>query len=202
MIPPVLEQSTEPMPDQQQVNGNCLSAGGSLKLNLGGIGDGKTPNLPGFKIVDLADNPKVDIRCDVSKLTPIKSESVDEIYASNILEHFRHIDTVNVLKEWHRVLKPGGILWVSVPNMDYIVKTCLKYGFSEYVRNLIWGDQIHPYAFHYVCFTYGSLAKCVMEAGFSDIEKLYLFPFKLADCSANIDTVEGKLVSLNVKITK
>ncbi len=190
------------MPDQQKVNGNCSSAGGSLKLNLGGIGDGKTPNIPGFKIVDLSDDPSVDIRCDVSKLTAIESGSVDEIYASNILEHFKHLDTVNVLKEWCRVLKPGGLLWVSVPNMDYCMKTFQKYGLTDYLRNLIWGDQIHPYAFHYVAFTYGSLAKCVLEAGFSDIEKLYLFPFRVPDCSSNVDTMEGSLVSLNVKITK
>ena len=47
--------------------------------------------------------------------------SVDSITASHVLEHFGHLLTLNVLKEWARVLKPGGTLRVAVPDFDKIV---------------------------------------------------------------------------------
>lgn len=48
--------------------------------------------------------------------------SCDEVRASHILEHFSHRQTLDVVKEWARVLKPGGILKIAVPNFDKIVQ--------------------------------------------------------------------------------
>lgn len=107
----------------------------SLKLNLGAGGT----NLPGYVNVDRknggevyplfvrqSDIPKeLELRgllCEDG--TPVANpadNSVDEIYASHVLEHFPHHQTLNVLKEWVRALKPGGTLKVAVPNFDYIV---------------------------------------------------------------------------------
>lgn len=44
---------------------------------------------------------------------------VDEIRAFHILEHIRTEDKINVMKEFHRVLKPGGILEIEVPQFPH-----------------------------------------------------------------------------------
>ena len=82
----------------------------SIKLDLG---CGDEPQ-PGFIGVD---------RKFGSEVYPLAypDESVDEIRASHILEHFGHGQTLHVLKEWVRVLKPGGTLSVAVPDFDKIV---------------------------------------------------------------------------------
>lgn len=45
---------------------------------------------------------------------PFKSQTFRHVYASNVLEHAP--DTLGVLREWARVLKPGGILHIVVPH--------------------------------------------------------------------------------------
>lgn len=81
-----------------------------IKLNLG-----CGPQLmKGFVNVDSSEEEKPDVVADVVKL-PYEDDSVDEIFASHILEH---IDwRVPALEEWHRVLKPGGLITVCVPDL-------------------------------------------------------------------------------------
>lgn len=192
-----LNQSTEPTPDQRQVNGNWLGAG-EIRLNLGG----RDTRINGFLNVDLKEGETTDIVADCSDLRRFEEGSVKEIYASNILEHFPHPKTLTVLKEWHRVLVPKGKLYVSVPDFNRVIDLAKEFGFVPFVRNLLFGDQGYDLAFHYTCFTMASLAKDVIDVGFSDIKRLGLMPYNVADCSANADTFHGKLVSLNVEITK
>ena len=45
----------------------------------------------------------------------------DLVRASHVLEHYSWRDTVAVMSEWARVLKPGGVLQIAVPNFDYII---------------------------------------------------------------------------------
>jgi glycosyltransferase involved in cell wall biosynthesis len=56
-----------------------------------------------------------DARFDVMKL-PYPDNSVDEIKAFHIIEHFHFFEIQEVLKEWYRVLKPGGRLWLETPD--------------------------------------------------------------------------------------
>jgi teichuronic acid biosynthesis glycosyltransferase TuaG len=61
------------------------------------------------------EDAKCDVRFDVMKL-PYPDNSVDEIKAFHIIEHFHFFEIQEVLKEWHRVLKPGGRLWLETPD--------------------------------------------------------------------------------------
>lgn len=169
----------------------------TLKLNLGG----RTTSIPGFKVVDLYEGEGVDIRSDVSKL-PMDDNSVEEIYASHVLEHFSHRKTVDVLKEWHRVLVPGKRLYISVPDFNEAIEVYKKYGMVDVVRNMLYGDQIYPLAFHYVTFTFATLAKACMEAGFSDIKRLKSMPYGIQDCSVLVYTELKNPISINVEVTK
>lgn len=202
MIPPVLERPII----TPKVKFGSIQAGGFYKLNLGGIGDDNikldiTKKIPGFLTVDLQDTPDVDVVTDCSNLSMFPDKSVSEIYASNILEHWPHTQTVSVLKEWQRVLVPKGKLWISVPDIDAALRLVMKYGLAQWFINLIWGDQIHPYAYHYINFSFGSLAKVVMEAGFSDIQRLRRLPYNLEDASSHVDNLDFRFISLNVEVT-
>jgi len=48
--------------------------------------------------------------------------SVDEVIASDILEHFPRLEWKSVVAEWWRVLKPGGALVVQFPDMIELSK--------------------------------------------------------------------------------
>lgn len=93
----------------------------SVKLNLACGYDYD----PAYINVDLyaPDDAKVDFRYDVKKL-PYEDNVVDEIKASHIIEHFDFFEGQEVLKEWYRVLKPGGKLHIETP--DFLM-SCLEF---------------------------------------------------------------------------
>lgn len=177
-----------------------VQTGEALRLNLGGAGEGNNDaKIPGFLTVDLREVPDTDIVSNVRDLRMFKDGTVDEIYASNVLEHFPHTDTVDVLKEWRRVLKKGGLLRVSVPDFDASVRVYLKNGLLPWVQYLIWGDQKHELNFHYINFTWPLLAQCLAKAGFQDAKRVDFFPYAIKDASSLLDSRDLKPISLNVE---
>ena len=150
-----------------------------LRLNLGGRGT----KIDGFLTVDLSTEHDVDVRSDVSDLSAFKDGSVETIYASHILEHFPHVRTQYVLEEWFRVLKKGGSLFVSVPDFDRAIELYTKRGLTDYLVNLLYGDQGYPLAYHYAPFTAGRMFSLLNKAGFSDFKRIKWMPYKLNDCS-------------------
>jgi len=83
-----------------------------LKLNLG-CGD---YSLDGWVNIDLY-NSQADLCCDARKL-PYEGSSVDEIWASHLIEHLDFRQGLEALTEWYRVLRVGGKL--SLETLDFI----------------------------------------------------------------------------------
>lgn len=84
----------------------------SIKLNLG---CGKRL-LPDYINIDLH-NPKADIIHDLLVPLPYDNDSVDEILAEHIIEHFYPEEWEKIKKDWARVLKPGGIIHIYTPDI-------------------------------------------------------------------------------------
>ena len=86
-----------------------------MKLNLG------SNDLPLKDFINIDFDPAVkpDLVADATKL-PYEDETVDEIYAGHLLEHFALNE--EVLKEWYRVLKTGGKITITVPDVEKSLK--------------------------------------------------------------------------------
>ncbi len=83
----------------------------TIKYNLG-CGENKRR---GFINVDSSKEVNPDILADVT-VTPWKwAKPADLIFADNLFEHIREELLLKVMKECHRVLKPGGLLQIIVP---------------------------------------------------------------------------------------
>jgi SAM-dependent methyltransferase len=72
-------------------------------------------------------NPKLVSR-DVRKRLPFPDGSLDAVYASHLLEHLYADEARKLLRECFRVLRPGGVLRMVVPDlraavMDYLNRT-------------------------------------------------------------------------------
>jgi len=83
-----------------------------VKLNLGCWNDIKE----GYLNIDLY-SEKADLRVDITKPLPFSNETVDEIFASHVVQYFTNDEWLRSLKDWYRVLKFGGILYVQVPDL-------------------------------------------------------------------------------------
>ncbi|HCD53350.1 MAG TPA: hypothetical protein DEQ34_12945, partial [Balneolaceae bacterium] len=80
------------------------------KLNLGCGNDIRE----GWVNLDIAPLPGVDVVHNLEELPlPFEDEEFDHIRAQDILEHLEYIP---LLKEIHRILKPGGTISIRVPH--------------------------------------------------------------------------------------
>ena len=79
-----------------------------MKLHLG---CGKKI-LPGYINIDATCG---DVLGDIRDLFAYEDNSVDEILAVHVWEHFWLNEVLGIAKEWRRVLKPGGKLILEMP---------------------------------------------------------------------------------------
>ena len=97
--------------------------------------------LPGFKHIDARNFEHVDyVTDDLSNLSMFDDNTIDEIYACHLLEHFTREEISNgeILTEWYRVLKSGGILRIAVPNFSISIKYIIIFHISyRYYKNKI-----------------------------------------------------------------
>ncbi len=56
---------------------------------------------------------------------PMGSNTVDVVYHSHLLEHFEQQQAVAFMKECHRILRPGGIIRIAVPDLERIAREYL-----------------------------------------------------------------------------
>lgn len=136
-----------------------------VRLN---IGAGKKL-FEGFLSVGLEDHH--DIKTDIRKL-PLPDNYADEARAIHVIEHVNRWEVLDMLKDWHRVLKPGGLLVIEQPELRRCCKAILK-GLPD--QEGMWGllgDPGHKdeLMMHRWCYREDELHGLLREAGFSRTE--------------------------------
>lgn len=123
--------------------------------------------------------PGVDYVGDISNLTAFSDNSVDEIYASHVLEHVRQADVVQTLKGIYRILRAQGVLMLSVPDMDILCHLFINPLASQEIKfhamRMMFGFQTDQNDFHYVGFNQQFLSSFLAQAGFGKIERVASF---------------------------
>jgi predicted SAM-dependent methyltransferase len=57
---------------------------------------------------------------------PFENNSFDVVYHSHVLEHFNKADGEKFITDCYRVLKPGGVIRIAVPDLEHIVRQYLN----------------------------------------------------------------------------
>jgi len=152
-----------------------------MKLNLGA---GDTP-LDGYINLDIqtADSLFPLYQHGVND-SAFDDETCLEVRASHVLEHFPMAYTVEVLREWVRVLKPGGILKIAVPDFRKIAAAYL----SPSDKNEAWniagyamGGQTDEHDFHKAIFDEEGLTEAFAALGLVDITH---WTSEIEDCAS------------------
>lgn len=77
---------------------------------------------PDWTNVDFKSAHPSVIACDLNTGIPFPDNTFNVVYHSHLLEHFPKRFAPDFLKDCHRVLKPGGILRVVVPDLEQIAR--------------------------------------------------------------------------------
>ena len=165
--------------------------------------------IPGFIHIDVVDHPHIDHVTSIDNLSIFKNDSIDLIYNCHVLEHFKRREIDSVLKEWFRVLKPQGILRISVPDFEKICEVYNKYKDLELIIGPLFGRQDYLYNIHYNVFDFNNITQLLENAGFCDVTHYDWRDTEhseVDDYSAayipHMDKENGILISLNVECRK
>ena len=137
-----------------------------ISLNLG---CGNEPKK-GFTNIDIKKFPGVDLICDIRRLDVYDDESVSLITAHEVIEHLPFIETVSTLKEWHRILRPGGTLYLTMPDLEKLCELFLENKDGKrwtWWHKCIYGNQMEGYPSneHKRGFNRAELERCLRKAG-------------------------------------
>jgi predicted SAM-dependent methyltransferase len=170
-----------------------------IKLHIGGW-----EQREGWSILDALPGPIVDYVGNCSDLSFLPDGSCAEVYASHVLEHLGYNGELQkTLLGIHRVLKPGGRLRVSVPDLETLcrlfVQPTLDGPARFHIMRMMFGGRTTDYDVHYVGLTLEFLGEYLQEAGFRDIRRVPEFGLFQDTSSLRF---AGVLISLNVEATK
>jgi predicted SAM-dependent methyltransferase len=131
-----------------------------VRLNIG-AGDTR---IEGFTPID------AKLGHDAARLD-YPDGSVEEIRASHILEHFGHREVGNVLREWVRVLKPGGRLRVAVPDFAWLAGRYAAKDEGVNYQGILMGGQTDTHDYHKSVWDEGCLRDAMAAAGLVKIAR-------------------------------
>lgn len=170
------------------------------KLHIGG-----KQARPGWEILDVNPGPHVDHQGNAIDLSAFADGTFGELYASHVLEHFDYKDDLlKALREWHRVLAPGGVLHLSVPDIDTLAHLLLQRQRLDVnqrwqVMRMMFGGHVDAHDYHLVGLNQEFLTGFLKAAGFEGLQRVPRHGL-FNDTSDMV--VAGTPISLNLNATR
>lgn len=131
--------------------------------------------IPGWINVDVFGGPDV-YRWDFTKGLPFSDSTVDMVYTEHFIEHLTKEDGLAFLTEICRVLKPGGVLRLSTPSLDFLVE-CYSEGKVDEWSDMGWvvdntadlvNGSMRNWGHKYL-YNSSALIEILENAGFSEV---------------------------------
>lgn len=139
--------------------------------------------LDGWFNVDAVVNPKAprapelihaiqfDATGAVVNPLPLPDGCADELMAMHVIEHVYAWEAPALLLEWRRLLKPGGLLVLELPNIEAAARNLLQGLGDQMAMWPLYGDPGHrdPYMTHRWGYTPATVRGLVAGLGFGEV---------------------------------
>lgn len=128
---------------------------------------------------DIKEGPGIDLVCSILSGLPLESESIDYAVSIHALPEMTYPTLVTVLQELRRVLKPGGVLRLSLPDIDkgiaayqrgdagyfLIPDEDAKSMGAKFITQMLW------YGYSKLLFNHDFIEEMLLKAGFSRVDR-------------------------------
>lgn len=151
-----------------------------VRLNLG-CGDKILPGYVNVDVVESRAGKRPDVLCDLHDLSVFDNNHADEIMAIHVVEHFWRWEVEDILREWVRVLRPGGRMVLECPNLISACEAFLKdpdkaSAPTKEGQRTMWvfyGDPAwkDPYMIHRWGYTPSSLGQLMSDVGLVNVRQ-------------------------------
>jgi predicted SAM-dependent methyltransferase len=149
---------------------------GSPRVRRLNWGCGTEPE-PGWINSDIKDDPSVEISCDILAGLPLETGSIEYAVSIHALPELPYPDQVPALRELRRVLAPGGVLRLGLPDLDRGIRAYLDQDRdyflvpdedahsigSKLIVQMLW------YGYSRTLFTHDFIAELLEKAGFAEV---------------------------------
>ena len=169
-----------------------------MKLHIGG-----EETKEGWKILNIQKKPGVDFIGDITDLSQFDDETVEEVYASHVLEHVALAKVEKTFYGIQRVLRKGGKFYISVPNLDTLAQIFAKIpeGQDKYkIMTMIYGGQTDSHDFHYIGYWPNLLFSVLIKAKFKRYERVEFFNIFNDTSMATLPTLNGAVVPVSLNV--
>lgn len=148
--------------------------------------------LSGWLNTDIEESIKGKVVCwDATKKYPLADNSIDYIFLEHMFEHLSMKDAVCLLSESKRVLKEGGVIRITLPDMQFLLdlysfpekyKTYLKWEIEHFlpeVEELFPGEYPEVFVInnfyrdwgHQVIYDYKTLEMLLRKCGYKNLTR-------------------------------
>jgi len=94
-------------------------------MKLLNLGCGRRTH-PSWTNVDQYPHTPDVVVLDLRKALPFPSDTFDATYHSHVIEHLTRADALRLVRECHRVLRPGALLRVAAPDLEAVASAYLS----------------------------------------------------------------------------
>lgn len=108
---------------------------------------------------------------DLTASLPFVDESVDFVFTSHFLEHLAREQGLEVLREAHRILAPGGVIRVAVPDLERAIALYAGGEARRMLDECFYRPEKGRLAQHRYMYDWPLLAQILGEAGFSNVQR-------------------------------
>lgn len=154
---------------------------------------------------------KDDVVCDLRRKWPFDDGSAKYVFCEHVFEHFAYPDEITqVLKECLRILQPGGVLRVIVPDAERYLRAYADRD-EEFIRH-VGGDSLSALAlvnimmrengFHKYAYDYDELERTLRQVGFNDVSRSFRNGSSHNELNLDLNDSNRDIVSLYVEASR
>ena len=143
---------------------------------------------PGWVNCDIKQGPWIDVSCDIRDGLPMPDASFEYAVSIHALQEIPHFDLVPVLSELKRVLAPGGVLRLCLPDFEkglsaYAARDGSYFLVPDQEARTLSGKlmvQLLWYGWSRSLFTHEYVEELLLRAGFNAVRRC---SFKTTSCA-------------------